>query len=129
MPASNIHVLIVDDHELVRRNITALLDREEDLEVVGTAANGREAIQLAKSVEPDVIVMDVVMPELDGIRAADVIHKYNSDTSIIILSMHHSTALMLQARDSGVSGYILKQEATRRLIPAIHAAHEGRLSL
>jgi len=129
MSDSPIRVLIVDDHEIVRRNISALLDREDDLEVVGTAANGREAIQLAKRIEPDVIVMDVVMPELDGIRAADEIHKSNSNTSIIILSMHHNTALVQQARNSGVSGYILKQEATRRLIPAVHAAYEGRLSL
>jgi DNA-binding NarL/FixJ family response regulator len=123
-----IRILIVDDHEIIRRNINALLDREVDLEVVGMAVNGREAIQLAESTEPDVIVMDVVMPELDGIRAADEIHKANHETSIIILSMHHNTALLQQARASGVSGYILKQEAIRNLVPAVRAAYEGRLS-
>jgi two-component system response regulator NreC len=129
MAGDFIRILIVDDHEIVRRNITALLKIESDFEVVGTAANGREAIQLAESTQPDVIVMDVAMPELDGIRAAGEIQKFNSAVSIIMLSMHYSSALVQQARSNGASGYILKQDATRQLIPAVRAAHEGRLSL
>jgi DNA-binding NarL/FixJ family response regulator len=129
MAGDFIRILIVDDHEIVRRNITALLKKESDFEVVGTAANGREAIQLARTAKPDVIVMDVVMPELDGIRAAGEIRKLDNAASIILLSMHHSTALVQQARSNGASGYILKQNATRQLIPAVRAAHEGRLSL
>jgi DNA-binding NarL/FixJ family response regulator len=129
MSENQIRVLIVDDHEMVRRNIAALIKREADLEVVGTATNGLEAIRLAEEIDPDVIILDVVMPELDGIRAASKIHQSNSQTGIIILSMHFSTALVQQARESGVSGYVLKQEATNQLIPAVRAAHEGRLSL
>jgi two-component system, NarL family, response regulator NreC len=129
MADKRIRVLIADDHDIVRRSISALLKREDDLEVVGTAANGREAVRLAEETHPDVIILDVVMPELDGIRAAGEIHKSNSSTSIIILSMHYSTALVQQARESGASGYVLKQEATSNLIPAVRAAHEGRLSL
>jgi len=124
-----IRVLVVDDHEIVRKNIAGLLRRETDIEVIGTASDGREAIELAHEMEPDVIVMDVFMPELDGIRAARAIHDLHIDTRVIILSMHHSTALVQQARKSGVSGYVVKQEATQNLIPAIHAAHDGRLAL
>jgi NarL family two-component system response regulator LiaR len=124
-----IRILIVDDHKLVRRNLTALLDYEIDFEVVGTAANGREAIDLADKIMPDVVVMDVVMPELDGIRAAKEIHKANSETIIIILSMHHNMALVQQARASGASAYILKQEAAQHLVSAVREANEGRPSL
>ena len=124
-----IRVLVVDDHEIVRKNIAGLLRREKDIEVIGTAADGREAIELAHNMEPDVIVMDVFMPELDGIRAARAIRDLHIHSRVIILSMHHNTALVQQARKSGVSGYVIKQEATHNLIPAIHAVHDGRLVL
>lgn len=123
-----IRVLIVDDHKVVRNSLQAMLGREPDLEVVGTAENGLEAIQLAQELAPDVIVMDVSMPELDGIRAAGQITSLDISTQIIILSMHHSSALLQQARKNGASGYILKQQANSELIPAIRAAHIGDLS-
>lgn len=129
MSEQAIRILLVDDHEIVLKSIQALLSREPDMEVVGTAVTGREAIQLAQLKEPDVIVMDVSMPELDGIRAAGEIKKQGVKAEIIILSMHHNSALMQQARKNGVSGYIIKQQATSELIPAIRAAHEGSLSL
>lgn len=124
-----IQILIVDDHELVRKSLLAMLAREPDLEVVGTAVNGREAIQSAQALSPDVIIMDVSMPELDGIRAAGVIKSLDIPTQIIMLSMHHNNALLQEARKQGACGYIIKQEASHALIPAIHAAHEGHLLL
>ena len=99
------------------------------MEIVGMANNGREAIKLAEQVTPDVIVMDVSMPELDGIRAAGEIKRQGIPAVIIILSMHYSSALVQQARRNGASGYIIKQQANSELIPAIRAAHQGELSL
>ncbi len=99
------------------------------MEIVATAVSGREAIELAEQQSPDVIVMDVSMPDLDGIRAAGEMKKRGIASEIIMLSMHYSTALIQQARRNGASGYIVKQQATSQLVPAIRAAHEGSLSL
>jgi DNA-binding NarL/FixJ family response regulator len=124
-----IRILVVDDYEIVRKSIMALLAKEPDMEVVGTAVNGRDAIQLAQTTKPDVIVMDISMPELDGIRTAGEIQELGISTQIIMLSMHYNSTLMQQARKNGASGYIVKQQATSDLIPAIRAAYEGALSL
>lgn len=127
--AQSIRILLVDDHETVRKSTKAMLGREEDLEVVGTAANGREAVERAQTLNPDVIVMDISMPELDGIRAAGKIRALGNAARIIIFSMHYDSALVEQARKNGASGYILKQEAIDALIPAIRAAYKGEISL
>lgn len=124
-----IEVLVVDDHELVRKSIMAMLARESDMQVVGTAVNGREAIQYAETLVPDVIIMDVSMPELDGIRAAHEIKARHIPSHIIILSMHHNNALVQEARKSGACAYIVKQEANKELVPTIRAAYEGSLTL
>lgn len=124
-----IRILIADDHEVVRKSIQSMLGREPDMTVVATAVNGREAINLAQEKDPDVIVMDVSMPELDGIRAAGEIKDLGVPAQIIMLSMHHNNVLLQQARAHGASGYILKQEANRELVPAVRAAFEGVLSL
>ncbi|MAT98314.1 MAG: hypothetical protein CL608_14310 [Anaerolineaceae bacterium] len=129
MSEQTIRVLVVDDHKLVLKSIENLLQRESDIEVVGTAENGRAAIELAQAKEPDVIVMDVSMPELDGIRAAGEISALGISTHIIMLSMHHSSALVHQARKNGASGYIIKQQANRDLIPAIRAAMNNGMTL
>ena len=123
-----IRVLVVDDHQLVRKSLVTMLAREPDIHVVTTAENGREAVELARKTKPDVIVMDVSMPELDGIRAAGEIQALGIPAEIIILSMHRSSTLLQQARKNGVSGYIMKQNASRDLIPAIRAAVNGGLS-
>ena len=129
MSEQAIRVLIVDDHKLVLKSIETMLSRESDIQVVGKAENGRAAIELAKEEEPDVIVMDVSMPELDGIRAAGEIMALGIHTHIIMLSMHHSSALIQQARKNGACGYVIKQQANRELIPAIRSAYDGSLSL
>ena len=122
-------ILLVDDHEIVRNSLQALLAREPDMAVVGTAVNGLEAVQLAQTTEPDVIVMDVSMPELDGIRAAGRIRELGIPARIIMLSMHHSSALVNEARKNGAAAYIIKQQAGSDLIPAIRAVQEGELDL
>ena len=128
MSEQTIRVLIVDDHKLVLKSIENLLQREPDIEVVGTAENGRTAIQMAQAEEPDVIIMDVSMPELDGIRAAGEINALGISTQIIMLSMHHSSALVQQARKNGASGYIIKQQANSDLIPTIRAVINGAMT-
>lgn len=129
MSEHTIRILIVDDHEMVRKSIIAMVEREADMEVVGTGKDGREAIDLAQTTQPDVIVMDVSMPELDGIRAAGKIKGLNIPVLIIMLSLHYNSAFVQQARANGASGYVLKQEANKHLIPTIRAAYEGTLSL
>ncbi|MDX1413323.1 MAG: response regulator transcription factor [Candidatus Promineifilaceae bacterium] len=128
MSGELIRVLVVDDHALVRKSISEMLSREPDLEVIGTAENGRDAIEKAKDNKPDVIVMDVSMPELDGIRAAGVLQALGISSQIIMLSMHHSSALVQQARKNGAAGYVVKQQSSRDLIPAIRAAFAGTAS-
>ena len=128
-PEQQIRVLVVDDHQLVRNSLLAMLAREPDIKVVDTAVNGREAIERAQATTPDVIVMDVSMPELDGIRAAGEIKALGISAKIIILSMHHNSTLLQQARKNGVSGYIMKQNASRDLVPAIRAACNGSISM
>jgi DNA-binding NarL/FixJ family response regulator len=129
MSENNIRVLLADDHEVVLMSIKSLLEREEDIEVVGMAANGREAIQLAQTTIPDVIVMDISMPELDGIRATGKIKALNNSINIIVLSMYKSWTLLQQARKYGASAYITKQKAMSDLVPAIRAVMDGTLSL
>jgi DNA-binding NarL/FixJ family response regulator len=118
----NIRILVAEDHESVRKSIVAMISREPDMEVVATAADGAEAVELAKSTTPDVIVMDVSMPKLDGIRAAGNIRTLGIAPIIIMLSMHHSSALVKLARKNGASNYIVKQQANAELVPAIRAA-------
>ncbi len=124
-----IKVLVVDDHKIVLDSVSAILNREPDIEVVGTASNGREAITTAETLSPDVIVMDVSMPVLDGIRAAGEIKALEIPVEIIMLSMHHNSVLVQQARKFGASGYIVKQHVSSQLIPAVRAAYSGLLTL
>lgn len=123
-----IRILIVDDHEVVRKSVRAMLEREPDMQVVGTAVDGLEAVHLAQTINPDIIIMDVSMPELDGIRAAAKIKALGITAQIIMLSMHHNSTLVQQARKEGVAGYILKQQANSDLIPAIRATYDGEHS-
>jgi DNA-binding NarL/FixJ family response regulator len=124
-----IHVLVVDDHQLVRKSLLAMLAREPDIQVVSTAENGREAVERAQDTSPDVIIMDISLPKLDGIRAAGEIKALGISAEIVVLSMHYNNTLVQQARKNGVSGYVVKQNASRDLVSAIRAAKEGALSL
>ena len=129
MSLEKIRVLIADDHNLVRQSIRALLESQGDMEVVGTAVDGQEAISLAQNQTPDVIVMDVSMPQVDGIHATESIRKLNLATQIIILSMHVNAVLVKQAMKKGASGYILKQHASNELPQAIRTVLEGHIYL
>lgn len=128
MSEAKIRVLVVDDHELFRGRLVDFLQQQAGIDVVATAANGHEAVELARSMEPDVIVMDIVMPILDGLGAARQIMASEPGANVIILSMHHTIALAEQAQKDGVAAYVMKQKTTSELVPAIRAAHAGGLS-
>lgn len=129
MTESKIRVLIADDHSLVRNSIRALLESQEDIEVVGTAVNGQEAITLAQTYAPDVIVMDISMPQMDGIHATERIKELHLSARVVILSMHVNAVLVKQAIKKGAKGYILKQHASNELPIAVRTVKQGEVYL
>jgi DNA-binding NarL/FixJ family response regulator len=126
---SSIRILIADDHALVRESIRAILANQGDMEIVATAGDGNEAVQLAMTHQPDVIVMDISMPSMDGLHATELIHRAQSTINIVILSMHVNAALVQQALRMGARGYVLKRRATDELPEAIRAAVQGQVFL
>jgi len=126
---SVIRVLVVDDHAIVRDGIRALLGRSEDIEVVGEAGGGRDAVVRARELSPDVILMDIAMPDLGGLEATLEIHKERSDSKIIILSQYSDPEYVKRALKSGAAGYVLKKAAGADLVSAIRAVHRGGLVL
>jgi DNA-binding NarL/FixJ family response regulator len=126
---SVIRVLVVDDHAIVRDGIRALLGRSEDIEVVGEAGGGRDAITLASTLSPDVILMDIAMADLGGLEATLEIRKDHPGSKIIVLSQYSDPEYVKRALKSGVSGYVLKKAAGADLVSAIHAVHRGGLVL
>jgi two-component system response regulator NreC len=124
-----IRVVLADDHAVLRAGLRALLSLEADLEVVGEAGNGREAMELAQSLTPDVIVMDISMPEVDGLAAVRGIHEMELPCHIVILTVHAEEDYLFQTLQMGASGYVLKSSADRELMDAIRAAHRGEVFL
>jgi two-component system, NarL family, response regulator NreC len=122
----NCKVLIADDHGVVRKGLRLLLEQYPELEVIGEAANGREAVTMAATLSPQIVVMDVAMPILNGIEAAEQILKINSKTGIIILTMHADESYLLRALNVGVKGYLLKESAEEDLLLAIRAVANGK---
>jgi DNA-binding NarL/FixJ family response regulator len=119
-------VLIADDHGVVRKGLRLLLEQYAELSVVGEAANGREAVTLAASLSPQIAVLDVAMPILNGIEAAEQILKANSQIGVILLTMHADESYVLRALHAGVKGYLLKESAEDELLPAIRSVANGR---
>jgi two-component system, NarL family, response regulator NreC len=120
-----IQVLIADDHLPVRRGLRRLLQQTKDMEVVGEASDGLEAVELAQQLQPDVVVMDISMPNLDGIQALTRIQEKQIPTRVVILSMHAGADFARLAQRQGAYGYVLKRQASRDLKPAIRAAWRG----
>jgi DNA-binding NarL/FixJ family response regulator len=121
-----IRILIADDHAMVAEGLRSLIDAQSDMEVVGLAGNGREAVRQALETNPDVIVMDNAMPELNGIEAARVIRERSEHTRVLMLSMHSTSAHVHRALQAGASGYVLKESVGRELLDAIRTVHVGR---
>jgi two-component system, NarL family, response regulator NreC len=124
-----IQVLLADDHAVLRSGLKALMGMEPDLDVVGEASNGREAVDMAKNLKPDVIVMDISMPEMDGLAAARAVLKGEFAGHIVMLTMHSGEEYFSQTLQAGASGYVLKSSADRDLMDAIRAAHRGEVFL
>jgi len=121
-----ITVLLVDDHALVRRGFRRLLEDEPDIEVIGEAGNGREAVDLATRLRPKVVVMDYAMPDLDGVQATNEIRRQNPDSTVLMLSMHADDNYRRNAMEAGASGYALKNAIDVDLAQAIRQVASGR---
>ncbi len=119
-------ILLADDHKLIRSGLKALIEQQPDLTVVGEADDGRQAVALAASLKPDLLVMDIGMPNLNGIEAAHQITQANPATAIVILSMHSDESYVLRALKAGAKGYLLKDSAESDLIRAVHAVAGGK---
>lgn len=125
----SIRVLIVDDHEIVREGLQTLLAEEPDFEVVGTAGDGISAVALAQSAKPDVVVMDLVMPGLDGIEATRRIHNSNPQARVLVLTTFADDQHVREAIQAGATGYLLKDVLKADLLRALRDAAAGRPSL
>lgn len=120
-----IRVLLVEDHKVVRQGLRALLSVEDDIEVAGEVQDGREAVRLIETLLPDVVLMDIAMPMLNGVEATRQILKLAPDTRVLILSAHSDDEYVLQVIEAGAAGYLLKQTAATTLVMAIREAHRG----
>ncbi|MES9898359.1 MAG: response regulator transcription factor [Sedimenticola sp.] len=123
--AKPIRVILVDDHRLVLDGIMARLESVEDIEVVGQAGNGAEAIEQVAEKQPDVVLMDLAMPVMNGLEATKILHKDYPETRILILSMHDSREYIVQLMEAGASGYVLKDVSCDELVNAIRTVDQG----
>jgi DNA-binding NarL/FixJ family response regulator len=121
-----IRILLADDHVVMRNGLRLLLERQSNLKVVGEAADGREAVELAAAEKPDVVVMDIAMPHLNGVEAARQIAIRSPHTAIAILSMHSDESYVIRSLKAGARAYLLKDSAEADLISAINAIMEGK---
>jgi DNA-binding NarL/FixJ family response regulator len=123
---ATIRVLLVDDHTLVRQGLKVLLDAEPDIRVVGEADTGRQAVEMAKRLRPEVVIMDIAMPSLNGLEATRQILKAVPEARVLILSSYSEDEYVRQLTQAGAIGYLLKHTAATELIKAIHEARHGR---
>ncbi len=122
----DISILIADDHALMRDGLRAILEREPGLRVAGVAADGHEAVREARRLLPDIVIMDIVMPELSGIEATAQIRDQCEPTKVIILSMHSTVEHIFRVLQAGAMGYLLKGSAGSEVVEAVRAVHAGR---
>ncbi len=121
-----LRVLLADDHGVVRKGLRFLLESEPDLEVVGEAADGRQAVDMTSQLRPDVVVMDIAMPRLNGIDATSQIVKQNPDVGVIMLSMYSDEEYLVRTLTAGAKGYLLKDSAETDLVSAVHSVRDGK---
>lgn len=121
-----IRILLADDHTVMRSGLRLLLERQKDFQVVGEAADGREAVELAEKLSPDVVVIDVAMPRLNGLDATQQLTAKNAGIAVVVLSMHSDEGYIARALKAGARGYLLKDSAEADLINAIRAVHQGK---
>jgi DNA-binding NarL/FixJ family response regulator len=124
-----LRILVADDHELVRRGIRELLRARRGWTVVGEAANGREAVEKANKLKPDVAIVDISMPELDGLQATRQIREAIPNTEVVVLTMHESDQMVRRVLDAGARGYVLKSDIGTHLVKAVKDVSAGKLFL
>jgi len=129
MIGKNITVLLAEDHVVVRESIRQTLDRETNISVVGEAGNGREAVEMAKTLKPDVILMDISMPELNGIEATKEIKAFQPEAKILILTAYDYEQYIFPLLEAGAAGYLLKDISSKELITAINTVYKGDVVL
>ena len=120
-----IRIVVADDHQIIRQGLRMLLDSEQDMELVGEAENGEQAVNLANELGPDVVVMDIGMPVMDGFAATRKLQSEQPEIKVVALSMHDDRAFLEGMKAAGASGYVLKDEAFERLTAAIRQVLQG----
>jgi two-component system response regulator NreC len=121
-----IKILLADDHDIVRAGLKSLLERQEDIEIVGEAADGRDLVRMAEKLSPSIVVTDIAMPQLNGIDATAQILRHDPDIKVIILSMYADEEFLVRALTAGVKGYLLKDAVQADLLRAVRAVATGR---
>jgi DNA-binding NarL/FixJ family response regulator len=121
-----LRILLADDHGVVRKGLRFLLETEPDLEVVGEAADGRQAVDLTGELHPDVVVMDIAMPRLNGIDATGQIVRQHPEVGVIMLSMYSDEEYLVRTLTAGAKGYLLKDSAETDLVRAVHSVSDGK---
>lgn len=124
-----IRILVADDNSLVRRSIRVMLDAIDDVEIVGEAEDGQEAVDLVEKTNPDVVLMDISMPRMDGLKATEHIQTMQTAAQVLILSMYANITFVRQALRKGARGYLLKRTFVEELLPALNRVNEGELYL
>jgi DNA-binding NarL/FixJ family response regulator len=124
-----IRVAIADDHHLVRQGIRAILEKSADIRVVGEASDGQETIELLQELTPDVLVLDIVMPRLNGTQVLERLKSMKIATRVVVLSMYSDETLIFQVLHRGAKGYLLKRSVTEELLLAIRSAHQNEIYL
>ncbi len=119
-------ILVADDHGVVRKGLRLMLEQDPDTKVVGEAADGREAVRLAEELQPDIVIMDISMPGLNGIEATSQIIKRSPDIGVIVLSMHSDVGYILRTLTAGAKGYLLKESAENDLHAAVRSVRKGK---
>jgi DNA-binding NarL/FixJ family response regulator len=122
-----LRILIADDHEVVRRGLSTLLQTHEGWEICGEAKDGREAVDMAKQLKPDVVIVDVGMPNLNGLAATRQLAQQNPNQKVIVLTITDSDEVIREALDAGARGFVLKSDAARDLVSAVEALQRGRM--
>lgn len=121
----NIKVVLADDHLVVRKGIKNLLEEEKDIQVIGEVSNGREAVAAVGDLKPDILIIDIRMPLMNGLEATQLLYDHSTATRILILSMHDDEDYILQSIEAGASGYLLKDTSKEEFIKAVKAIHQG----
>lgn len=120
-----IKVVLADDHMVVRSGIRTLLEKESDIEIIGEASNGKEALEVVQQLHPDILIIDIRMPMMNGLEATQKLGDYSKTTKALILSMHDDEDYILQSIESGASGYLLKDTSKEEFLKAIHTVYQG----